>query len=156
MPAIRKDCNDEDVEIITAGASLGAFNALAFLCRHPDVVKTAICMSGTYGLEKFIRGPVNEDYYNSSPLHFIPDLDEDGDHLAALRKRFILLAHGEGPYESPEEDWKVENVVGPKNIPNRVDPWGEDYRHDWSTWREMFPKYLKEFVGEPTPAASDD
>ena len=152
LPAIRKDCSDEDIEIITAGASLGAFNALAFLCRHPDVCRAAICLSGTYGLEKFIKGPVTEDYYYSSPLHFVPGLDDDGDHLAQLRKRFVLLAHGEGRAESPEEDWKVENVLGPKGIPNRVDSWGEEWPHDWPTWRNMLPKYLAELLGEPTPA----
>lgn len=151
LPAIRADCSDPDVEIITAGASLGAFNALAFLCLHPDVVKAAICMSGTYRLEKFIRGPVNEDYYYSSPLHFLPDLDEDGDHLAQLKKRFVLLAHGQGDYEDPDEDWSVEKVLGPKGIPNRVDPWGEEWRHDWVTWRDMLPKYLAEFVASPEP-----
>ena len=156
LPAIRKDCNDEAIEIVTAGASLGAFNALAFLCRHPDAGKAAICMSGTYGLEKFLEGPVTEDYYYSSPLHFVPKLDEDGDHLRRLRERFVLLAHGEGKAESPEEDWKVANVLGARNIPNRVDSWGEAYPHDWPTWREMFPKYLEELIGQPASAEAED
>ena len=37
VPAIRTDCRDDGIEIITAGASIGAFNAVASLCRHPDV-----------------------------------------------------------------------------------------------------------------------
>jgi esterase/lipase superfamily enzyme len=37
-------------------------------------------------------------------------------------------------------------VLGSKGIPNRVDPWGTDYDHDWSTWRQMLPKYLGELV----------
>ena len=32
--------------------------------------------------------------------------------------------------------------LGAKGIPNRVDPWGEHYDHDWPTWREMPPLYL--------------
>jgi len=155
LPAIRSDCNDSEAEIVTAGASLGAFNALAFLCRHPDVCKLAICMSGTYGLEKFLRGPVNDEYYHCSPLHFVPNLQEDGDHLAQLRKRYVLLAHGQGEFESPEEDWKVERVLGPKGIPNRVDPWGKEWRHDWVTWRDMLPKYLAEFVAQPAAESTD-
>ena len=149
LPAIRKDCGDETVEIMTAGASLGAYNALAFLCRHPEVCTTAICMSGTYGLEKFLEGPVNRDYFEISPLHFVPELEEDGEQLRLLRERFVLLTHGEGRAESPEEDWKVANVLGGRDIPNRVDSWGADYPHDWTTWREMLPKYLGELVGEP-------
>jgi len=147
LPAIRQDCGDDSIEIMTAGASLGAYNALAFLCRHPEVCRAAICMSGTYGLEKFIEGPVNRDYYEISPLHFVPDLDEEGETLRLLRRRFVLLTHGEGRAESPEEDWRVARVLGGRGIPNRVDSWGEDYPHDWVTWREMLPKYLGELLG---------
>lgn len=156
LPAIRKDCDDPDLEIITAGASLGAFNALAFLCRHPDACRAAICMSGTYGLEKFIQGPVTEDYFHSSPLHFLPELDEDGDHLKRLRERFVLLTHGEGAYEDPRESWKVANALGARGIPNRVDAWGEEWRHDWVTWREMLPKYLGELLGTVETAAETE
>jgi esterase/lipase superfamily enzyme len=37
-------------------------------------------------------------------------------------------------------------VLGNKGIPNRVDSWGTEYDHDWSTWRQMLPKYLDELV----------
>jgi len=147
LPAIRQDCQNDEIEIVTTGASLGAFNALAFLCRHPDACKTAICMSGTYGLEKFLQGPVTEDLHYSSPLHFVPGLDEHGDHLRKLRERFVLLTHGEGEWEDPNESWRVANTLGGRDIPNRVDSWGTDYRHDWVTWRDMLPKYLGELVG---------
>jgi esterase/lipase superfamily enzyme len=71
VPAIRTDCRTPDIEIITAGASIGAFNAVASVCRHPDVFKMAIAMSGTFDLTKFLNGTqFNEDFYFSSPLHF--------------------------------------------------------------------------------------
>lgn len=147
VPAIRKDCGgDEDLEIVVAGASIGAFNALAAICRHPDVFSKAICMSGTYDLRKFLDGPMNEDYFRASPLHFVPELPEDGEHLAKLRQRFVLLAHGEGRYESPEESWRVANCLGARGIPNRVDVWGDEWHHDWVTWRDMLPKYLDELL----------
>ena len=47
LPAIRMDCEDEEIEIVTAGASLGAFNALAFLCRHPDACRARSSVSVT-------------------------------------------------------------------------------------------------------------
>ena len=146
LPAIRQDCGDPDIEIIATGASIGAFNALAAICRHPDVFSHAICMSGTYDLSKFFRGQPTEDYYFSSPLDFVPDLDDDGDHLAQLRERFILLTHGEGRWEEPTQSWRVAETLGDRGIPNRVDLWGEEYDHDWQTWREMLPKYLDEVL----------
>jgi len=147
LPAIRSDCGDPEVEIVTAGASLGAYNALSLLCRHPESVKTALCMSGTYNLEKFLKkGQETKEYRLVSPLHFVGDLDDSSDHLRRLRERFVLLAHGKGKFESPEEDWAVANVLGSRSVPNRVDAWGEEWRHDWVTWRDMLPKYLAEFV----------
>jgi esterase/lipase superfamily enzyme len=145
VPAIRVDCRENDIEVIAAGASIGAFNALAAICRHPDVFRAAVCMSGTYDLKKFMGEDMTLDYYYSSPIHFLPNLGP-GAHLDALRKRFIVLAHGKGNYESPEESWRVAHVLGSKDIPNRVDEWGTEWHHDWPTWRDMLPKYLAELL----------
>lgn len=147
-PAIRADCGgDPGLEIITAGASIGAFNAVAALCRHPDVFSHAICMSGTYDLQKFLQGPKTADYRESSPLDFLPVLPEDGEHLAALRRRFVLLAHGQGRWEEPSQSWRMADALGKRGIDNRVDAWGAEWDHDWPTWREMLPKYLNELLG---------
>lgn len=141
VPAIRNDCRAPDIEIITAGASIGAFNALAAICRHPDVFKTAICMSGTYDLSRWMGGDHTLDFHYSSPLHFLPRLGE-GPQLARLRERFVVLATGEGRWEDPGQSWRAAHVLGSKGVPNRVDLWGQQYHHDWPTWREMLPTYL--------------
>jgi esterase/lipase superfamily enzyme len=154
VPAIRKDCASPDIRMLTAGSSIGAFNALASLCRHPDVFTHAICLSGTYDLERFLKGPVTMDFYFSSPIHFLPNL-VDCDQLEVLRKRFALIAHGNGRWEEPEESWRIAGVLGGKGIPNRVDEWGPQFDHDWTTWRRMLPHYLAEFlpvVPPPQPA----
>jgi esterase/lipase superfamily enzyme len=141
VPAIRTDCRAADIEVITAGASIGAFNALAALCRHPDVFSTAICMSGTYDLGRWMDGERTLDFHYASPLHFLPMLRDDA-HLAKLRSRFVVLATGEGRWENPGESWRVAHVLGARGVPNRVDLWGRDYDHDWPTWRKMLPEYL--------------
>jgi esterase/lipase superfamily enzyme len=143
-PAIRVDCDSSDIEIIATGASIGAFNAVATVCRHPDVFKMAVAMSGTFDLSKYLEGRFNQDFYFSSPLHYLPKLE--GSQLDLLRTRLILLPTGEGDYEDIGESWRLAGVLGAKGIPNRVDPWGADYHHNWVTWREMLPKYLNEFA----------
>lgn len=145
VPAIRADCRDPGIEIIATGPSIGAFNALAVLCRHPDAFSHAICMSGTYDLSKFLRGPVTQDYYESSPLHFLRDVAE-GDHMNRLRERFIVITHGEGRWEEPAQSWRVADALGARGIPNRVDAWGKEWDHDWPTWRSMLPTYLNELL----------
>jgi esterase/lipase superfamily enzyme len=141
LPAIRNDCRSHDIEILTAGASIGAFNALAFLCRHPDAVRAAIGMSGSYDFQHWLGGYTPMDFYFSSPLHFLPNLN-GGWQLDLLRRRFALLAFGQGRWESPDESWRMASVLGSKGIPNRVDAWGHEYDHDWPTWRKMLPQYL--------------
>ena len=142
--AIRKDCQTDAIEMIATGASIGAFNAVATVCRHPDVFKLAIGMSGTFDLSKYLEGRFNQDFYFSSPLHYLPNLE--GPQLEMLRRRFILLPSGEGDYEDIGESWRLAGVLGAKGIPNRVDSWGPEYHHNWVTWREMLPKYLAEYA----------
>ena len=143
-PAIRNDCASDDIEIIATGASIGAFNAVATVCRHPDAYRMAIAMSGTYDLSKYLDGRMNQDFYFSSPLHYLLRLE--GPQLELLRTRFILMPSGEGNYEDIGESWRMAEVLGAKRVPNRVDRWGPKWHHDWDTWRAMLPKYLDEFA----------
>ncbi len=144
VPAIRADCQSADIEVVAAGSSIGAFNALTCVCRFPDVFKAAICMSGTYDLRRFYDGPLGEDFAVSSPLHFVPELD--GEALDRLRQRFVVLASGEGANEDISESWMVARLLGDKDIPNRVDSWGEEWPHDWPLWRAMLPRYLDDLA----------
>lgn len=147
VPAIRSDCGgDEQLEVVATGASIGAYNALAAICRHPDLFSHAICMSGTYELSKFIDGEMDEHWYFASPLHFVPNLPEEHPKLALLRERFVLLTHGTGRWEDPKESWDVAQALGGRGIPNRVDEWSGEWDHDWPTWRRMLPQYLDELL----------
>ena len=142
VPAIRMDCRSESIEVVVTGASIGAFNSLAVLCRYPDVFSRAICMSGTYDLQRFLEGAWSEDFYHASTIHFVPNLE--GAHLEKLRTRMVVLASGQGRAEDLGESWRAAHVLGSKGIPNRVAPWGEEWNHDWPTWRRMLPIYLEE------------
>jgi esterase/lipase superfamily enzyme len=145
VPAIRADCDSEDIEIVTAGASIGAFNAVASLCRHPDVFRSAIGMSGTYDLSDWLHGNWSDDFYYSSPIHWLPGLEDEG-KLDLLRSRFVVLATGQGRWEEPAETWKMAHALGAKYIPNRVDLWSHQHDHDWQTWIEMLPLYLDDLA----------
>jgi esterase/lipase superfamily enzyme len=143
IPAIHSDSGGP-MRVVVAGASIGAFNALAVTCRYPHLVDAAVCMSGTYSIEKFIGGRFTEDLYYSSPLHFLPGLQ--GPALDVLRQRMIVLASGSGRWEDVGEAWTVADVLGAKGIPNRVDDWGPAYDHDWPTWWAMLPTYLDDLL----------
>ncbi|MFL5318567.1 MAG: esterase family protein [Myxococcaceae bacterium] len=145
VPAIRTDTKQPDIEIIAAGASIGAFHAAAMVCRFPDVFSRAIAMSGTFDLRRFFgTDHFGHDFYVSSPVHFLKNLS--GPHLEKLQTRFILLPSGEGKAEDISESWRLARELGAKRVPNRVDSWGKQTPHDWMTWREMLPKYLGEWT----------
>ena len=144
VPAIHADLGGQPIDIITTGASIGAFNAVAALCRYPDVFGAAIGMSGTYRIDRFYNEAWNQDLYFSAPLQFLPGLE--GPQLERLRQRWIILASGEGEWEDVGESWRLADVLGAKGIPNRVDNWGPGWDHEWPTWRRMLPQYLHELV----------
>jgi esterase/lipase superfamily enzyme len=145
VPAIRTDCRDAAITLIAAGASIGAFNALACVVRYPDAFSHALCMSGTFELRRFIKdGDPGPRFTSSSPLSLVGRVSDE--HLQRLRRRFVLFASGEGEAEDIGESWRAAKVLGEVGIPNRVDSWGRDWKHDWPLWRKMLPQYLGELT----------
>ncbi len=61
-------------------------------------------------------------------------------------QRRVILASGEGDWEDISSSWQMAGVLGDKGIPNRVDNWGPQWPHEWHTWREMLPQYLRELT----------
>ena len=144
VPAIHADLGGRAIDVIAGGASIGAFNAVAMLCRYPDVFSAAIGMSGSYRIERFYDEAWSQDLFFAAPLQFLPGLE--GPQLDRLRQRQILLAAGEGAWENIGESWAMAAALGAKAIPNRVDNWGPQWPHDWHTWRQMLPQYLRELA----------
>jgi esterase/lipase superfamily enzyme len=144
VPAIYADLGGRAIDVIACGASIGAFNAVAVLCRYPDVFSCALGMSGSYRIERFYDEAWSQDLFFAAPLQFLPGLK--GPQLDRLRQRQILLAAGEGAWENIGESWKMAAALGAKAIPNRVDNWGPQWPHDWHTWRQMLPQYLRELA----------
>jgi esterase/lipase superfamily enzyme len=144
VPAIHADLGGHAMDIIATGASIGAFNAVAVLCRYPDVFGAAIGMSGSYRIERFYDEAASQDLYFSAPLQFVPGLS--GPQLDRLRQRFVLLASGEGDWEDVDSSWRMADCLGARGIPNRVDNWGPQWPHEWPTWRRMLPQYLRELT----------
>ena len=106
VPAIRADCRDDSIEVVTAGASIGAFKAVAVTCRYPWLFRAAIGMSGTYDLERLFGFAGNRRllFLGADQLHGGP---RRRPLLDALRRRFILLAYGQGRWEDPDDTWRM-------------------------------------------------
>jgi esterase/lipase superfamily enzyme len=145
IPTIQVDLRRQTPDVIACGASLGAFHAAAMVCRFPEVFSRALCLSGTFDLERVFRlQTASLDLYYSSPLHFLPQLENGA--LDGLRQRFVLFAAGEGRAENIGDSWRLAGVLGAQGVPNRVDNWGPDAHHDWPLWRTLAPKYLADWT----------
>ncbi|MEO6694585.1 MAG: alpha/beta hydrolase-fold protein [Ignavibacteria bacterium] len=142
VPFIYKDCNGE-VPIITSGASLGALHSANTFFRRPDIFKGTIAMSGSYDLTDYSKGYFDEICYFNSPVHYLPNL-EDENILKELRNsNHIHILTGQGNYENPEGSVTLSEILNAKDVPNDLEMWGFDVPHDWPTWRKMLPYILE-------------
>src|SRR5439155_7290061 len=66
LPAIHADLGGQAMDVIASGASIGAFNAVAVLCRYPDVFSAAVGMSGSYRIERFYGQAWSQDLFFSA------------------------------------------------------------------------------------------
>jgi len=107
LPAIHADLGGRPMEVITSGASIGAFNAVAVLCRYPDVFSAAIGMSGSYRIERFYDEAWSQDLLGADAVRPGPGRPAAGHAPRAVRRARVrggrlgehrrVLADGGGP-----------------------------------------------------------
>ena len=141
IPFIRNNTS-WDTPIITCGASFGALHSANLFFKRPDLINGCVAMSGVYDLTEYTKGYYDDNVYFNSPIHYIPNLT-DHTVLEQIRcSNHIHFVTGSGEYEDPEANRRFAGVLYDKGISYELDIWGNDVRHDWSTWRNMLPHYL--------------
>jgi esterase/lipase superfamily enzyme len=134
--------------IVTSGASMGAYHAMNFLLRHPDMFSGTIAMSGAYDLEQWVGSRVDPLIYLNAPFLYVAGIH--GEQLRRLQdhgKRIHILT-GQGAYEAPEMSRTMSTLLWNKGVWHHLDLWGHDMRHDWPTWRLMLPHCLATYTFE--------
>lgn len=141
VPFIRHQTSS-DTPIITCGASFGALHSANLFFQRPDLFDGCISMSGVYDLTEYTRGHYDDDVYFNSPMHYMPNLSDHSTLEQIRQSRHIHLFSGSGEYEDPDSARRFAGILYNKGIPYELDIWGNEWRHDWSTWRAMLPHYL--------------
>ena len=142
VPFIR-NATSWDTPIITCGASFGALHSMNLFLKRPDLINGVLAMSGVYDLTEYTKGYNDDQVYFNSPMHFIPNLT-DHNVLEQIRKSsHIHIVSGSGAYEDPGSSGKFAKILYDKGINYNLDIWGEEWPHDWNTWRAMLPAYLE-------------
>jgi esterase/lipase superfamily enzyme len=142
-PFMRRHCGGTDQKFLTTGVSMGAYHAVNFFFRHPDVFDTVIALSGLYQLSYFIGDYMDENVYFNTPLAYLPEL-EDPWYIDQYRQSKIIVAAGQGAFEDEmlADTRALKQILDRKEIPNWIDIWGGDVNHDWPWWHKMLPYFL--------------
>lgn len=151
VPFVRNHCGQPDVRVMANGCSMGAYHAVNFYLKHPDIFCGTIALSGLYRLDRAEFGLQAEDlaavYYNS-PLSYLPGLSDDG-VLDRYRQGQMIVCAGQGAWEEDALDDTrfLESICRDKSIPAWFDYWGHDVNHDWPWWYRQMNHFLGHLYG---------
>ncbi len=131
-----------DTPIIICGASLGALHSMNLFLKRPDLINGVIAMSGVYDLTEYTRGHYDEDVYYNSPQHYMPNLTNHDILQQIRRSEHIHIFTGSGAFEDPNASRSFAGILYSKGINYELDVWGQEWPHDWQTWRAVLPYYI--------------
>jgi esterase/lipase superfamily enzyme len=110
--------------------------------KRPDLINGVIAMSGVYNLMEYTKGFYDEQVYYNSPAHYIPNLTDHNILEQIRQSNNIHILTGSGPYEAPDAARDFANLLYNKGINYELSVWGEEWKHDWPTWRAMLPLFV--------------
>ncbi len=126
-------------ELNLTGASFGAYHAINFAFKHPDMVHRILAMSGAYSLQFLASTGMDSEVYFNSPIDYLPNLHDDW-YLSRMRQQDIILAVGSEDICRASTE-QLSRDLWAKAVPHNLDIWGGAW-HDWPWWKMMALKYL--------------
>ncbi len=126
-------------KIATLGASFGAYHAVNFGLRHPDVCDKVVGFSGKYDIHSFLDGYWDDTAYFHCPTAYVPNMN--GDWVGKLSQTDIAIVTGETD-NIVEGSKEMIRILSAKGISHRGDIWGAPYGHDWPWWKGQIRHYL--------------
>ncbi len=125
--------------IVAAGASFGAYHAMTFGLRHPDVVRRIIGMSGRYDITNMTEGYVDGNVHSVNPPAFVQHATEA--QVAAWRRQDIVMAIGDGD-PALGDNRAFSGILWGRGVGNALREW-QGFAHDWPWWERMIRLYLR-------------
>jgi esterase/lipase superfamily enzyme len=139
MPFFRERNGRVDHDLNLTGASFGAYHAVNFGFRHPDLVRRIVAMSGAYSLQFLVRSDYDQEVYFNSPIDYLPNLHDDW-YLSRMRQQDIVLAVGSEDICLGSTQ-QLSDELWAKAVPNYLDIWAGAW-HDWPWWKLMALKFF--------------
>ena len=122
-------------KICVTGPSFGAFHAVNFAFRHPEMVSHLFAMSGKYDIKSFLDGHYDDNAYFNNPVDYV-----SGSQNPELWNMKIILGTGEHDI-CRDATAHMSEILKSKNIDHWLDI-REGQEHDWPLWKDMLPHYL--------------
>jgi esterase/lipase superfamily enzyme len=143
LPFVRADCRNPGAQVVGTGASFGAYQALNCALKYPWLFRGLICMSGVYDVRERVVGYYDDNVYFNNPFDYLPALS-DGGLLDQIRRLKIALVVGQGAWEGNciPQTVAMSELLNSKSIPHHLSLWGQEWAHDWPTWRAMIHYYV--------------
>jgi esterase/lipase superfamily enzyme len=138
VPFIRERAG-ADARVATLGASFGAYHAVNFGFRHPDLVDKVIGFSGRYDIHSFLDGYWDDLAYSHCPTAYVPNLSNEEAMRLSEMEICIVTGETDNILAGTTDLLKILNDRG---IRHRGDIWGVPYGHDWPWWREQIRCYV--------------
>jgi esterase/lipase superfamily enzyme len=123
----------------TLGASFGAYHAVNFALRHPDLCDKTVGFSGKYDIHSFLDGFWNDTAYFHCPTAYVPNMDAAW--VAKLSAMDIAIVTGETDNILDGSSTMIE-IFRRKGIRHRGDIWDSPYGHDWPWWKVQVREYV--------------
>ncbi len=133
IPKIQEECGVHRIGI--AGASFGAYHALNFAFKNPDLVEFAIGLSGSYEIKSFFDGYYNDNIYFNNPVDYMPGVE-------SWKYNHMKIVLGTSDWDiCKSETLRMSKILGTVGILHLYDEkkWAT---HDWPLWNMAFPEYL--------------
>ena len=131
------------VPLMTCGADNGAYHAANLFFRRPDIFLGTIAVSGFYDIKMLTDGFFDDNCYYNSPVHYLPNLNDNYWLSYLLSRKHIYLASGSGSGENPEKTQELTRILFDKGIHHHTEIWGTEWDKSPRTWIAMLKYFLE-------------
>ena len=124
-----------------AGCNFGAYHAVNFAFRHPDMISSLFSIGGSLDIKQHIFGYYDDNCYFNSPLDYLPGLN-DSWYLDNIREMNIIIGAGGFDFTLDQNKY-LSYLLTEKGIKHKFDK-PDGLGHDWNSWRQMFRNYCSQ------------
>lgn len=125
--------------LITTGASFGAYHALNFALRHPDITNRVVAMSGIYDISGWTDGYSDDNVYFNNPAAYLQN-EHDPYRIEMLKRVDIILAIGRDDRNRGGNE-HISGLLWSRGIWHAFRLW-DGWAHDWPWWEKMITHYI--------------